>query len=100
LRTKNVILCGDININILDNTSVSNNFLDMMTGFNRVSYINTCTGCFNNSNSCLDHIFSLKIVILMICHDKKKFNFVENSIFVNFFSVFAQFMSSFLAVTF
>lgn len=47
-------MSGDININILDNSNIVDNYLDTMANFNMISCINNYTRVSNNSKSCLD----------------------------------------------
>ncbi|KAF0696164.1 RNA-directed DNA polymerase from mobile element jockey [Aphis craccivora] len=58
INIKHIIISGDIiNINILDNSNIVDNYLDTMANFNMISCINNYTRVSNNSKSCLDHIF-------------------------------------------
>ena len=53
------IIAGDININIIDSDK-SFDYLNTMANHNYISCINKYTRITNNSNSCLDHIFTKK----------------------------------------
>jgi len=55
--TTNVILMGDINLNILENNSLTNEYLSTLhiNGFK--SYINKPTRIVNGNGTCIDHIF-------------------------------------------
>lgn len=56
-KTKNLILVGDININILENSTVSNLYLDTLSTFGLRPGIFGVTRESNDSSSCIDHIF-------------------------------------------
>lgn len=55
IKCKNLIVLGDININLL-NGSISQNYLYDMSSFGLTSNINTATR--PSSGSCIDHVFS------------------------------------------
>jgi len=52
-----VILCGDMNINILDNSGDISDYLNILASFNFFSCINNFTRVTDVLNSCIDHIF-------------------------------------------
>lgn len=51
------IICGDINIDILNNSLTSTEYLNIMSSKDFISCINTFTRVSNMSQSCIDHIF-------------------------------------------
>jgi hypothetical protein len=51
------IIMGDINLNILSNSSNVNKYLSMLNGFGFQQFIYTPTRANEKSQSCLDHIF-------------------------------------------
>lgn len=51
------IFIGDINIDLNKNDDVTNDYLDTLYEHNYMSTINENTRSFNDSNSCIDHIF-------------------------------------------
>jgi len=54
------ILLGDININIIGNNNVENNYLDLLSshGFRSLINVYTRTPAGISKNSCIDHIFT------------------------------------------
>lgn len=56
-KERNEIFLGDINIDILSTTQESLDYLNVMSEFGFISFINTYTREVGNSKSCLDHIF-------------------------------------------
>jgi len=57
----NIIFCGDINIDLLNNNRLANNYLDLMTSYGFISYVNSPTRVWEGSETCIDHIFIKKI---------------------------------------
>lgn len=57
----NIIFCGDINIDLLNNNRLANNYLDLMTSYDFISYVNSPTRVWEGSEICIDHIFIKKI---------------------------------------
>ena len=57
INSKTNIFVGDINIDILKNSKLSHEYLDILYTFGFKSCINTFTREQNESNSCIDHIF-------------------------------------------
>lgn len=55
VTAKNLIIIGDLNINILSDSNDSNNYLSMMSSFGLASLVNEITRAF--SSSCIDHLF-------------------------------------------
>lgn len=55
-RYKNII-CGDINIDIMRNSNINNEYLNIMARNGFLPCINDCTRVTNHSNTCIDHIF-------------------------------------------
>lgn len=53
----NSIICGDINIDILNNSLTSTEYLNIMSSKDFISCINTFTRISSTSQSCIDHIF-------------------------------------------
>lgn len=51
------VFVGDINTNILQNSDVSNEYLNLMYEMRFISTINVETRLQNNSGSCIDHLF-------------------------------------------
>jgi len=43
LSIKHIVISGDININVIDNSNIVNNYLDTMASFNLISCINNYT---------------------------------------------------------
>ncbi|KAF0705322.1 otoferlin-like [Aphis craccivora] len=56
------IICGDININILINSNISNDYLNIMARNGFLPCINNFTRETNRSKTCIDHIFIKNIV--------------------------------------
>lgn len=46
-----------MNINILENTEISSEYLNTLYEYNFISTINNCTRCQGMSSTCIDHIF-------------------------------------------
>lgn len=61
-KSCNSIVCGDLNINILKNTLISTEYLNIMSSNDFISCINNYTRVYNTSQSCIDHIFIRNIV--------------------------------------
>lgn len=57
----NIIFCGDINIDLLNNNRLANNYLDLMTSYGFTSYVNSPTRVWEGNKTCIDHIFTKKI---------------------------------------
>ena len=57
INSETNIFVGDINIDILKNSKLSHEYLDILYTFGFKSCINTFTREQNESNSCIDHIF-------------------------------------------
>lgn len=74
VKSKNLILIGDFNIDILSDTSLSYEYLSTMAAFGLESLINSYTRIHNQSNSCIDHIFSRSSC------NKKSFTFLPRAI--------------------
>ena len=55
---QNLILCGDLNIDLLTETNAQKLFLRLMNIFNLKSYVNTPTRIGETSATCIDHVFS------------------------------------------
>ncbi|KAF0750246.1 Reverse transcriptase domain-containing protein, partial [Aphis craccivora] len=51
------IISGDININIMKNTNISNDYLNIMARNGFIPCINNFTRVTNHSKTCIDHIF-------------------------------------------
>lgn len=51
------ILCGDININLFDDSIESNSYVNTLAKFGYTSAINDFTRITDNSKTCIDHIF-------------------------------------------
>jgi hypothetical protein len=66
-NTYKVIICGDININILEKLSNVSNYLNILATYNFISCIDSYTRVINTPISCIDHIFIRNI-------DKSKAN--------------------------
>jgi len=58
-----VIICGDMNINILENSSDVSNYLNILASFNFISCIDSYTRVTDSTMSCIDHIFIRNIDI-------------------------------------
>lgn len=56
-------MCGDFNINILDNYIKTNDYLNILASRCFLSCINGYTRVVNNSATCIDHIFVKNIAI-------------------------------------
>jgi hypothetical protein len=57
LRLKNnkkIVVCGDLNINILNENKITTDYLNLLHNYNMYSHINTPT----RHDNCIDHIFS------------------------------------------
>lgn len=54
-NTDNMICVGDINIDISSQNNVSNEYLDMLSGYGFIPAINTPTRVTENTTSCIDH---------------------------------------------
>jgi len=52
-----VIICGDMNINILEKSSDVSNYLNILASYNFISCIDSYTRVTDNTKSCIDHIF-------------------------------------------
>lgn len=57
IKNKNMIICGDMNINLLNSTNCVNNYLMIMANHGLSCKINEATRIKNNSQSLIDHIF-------------------------------------------
>lgn len=57
-RNKNVIICGDLNIDILRPSTESNNLQDCLFSFNFHPLITLPTRVTDNTATCIDHIWS------------------------------------------
>jgi hypothetical protein len=58
-----VIICGDMNINILEKSSDVSNYLNIMTSYNFISCFDSYTRVTETTKSCIDHIFIRNIDI-------------------------------------
>lgn len=85
---KNLIVLGDINIDILADTSVSQDYQMMMASIGLKSQVNEITR--NASSTCIDHLFIRQNIFspIPICSLVHNFDFNDHSaIFVEFGSV-------------
>lgn len=57
MRNKNLIVCGDINLNLLKQTPDSEHYLIKMASYGLDSKINDPTRITNNSQTLIDHVF-------------------------------------------
>ena len=57
LKNKNIIICGDFNINLLQTTNESNNLIDLMKRCNFTQIIKSPTRIGKNSLTLIDHIY-------------------------------------------
>lgn len=57
IKNKNLIICGDININLLEATNCVNNYLMVMANHGLDSKVKEPTRIKNNSFSLIDHVF-------------------------------------------
>lgn len=57
IKDKNLLLIGDLNICILENTLTNFNYISMLAGFGLESLINTPTRITSGSKTCIDHAF-------------------------------------------
>jgi len=55
-KNTKIIIIGDLNINLLDTTQNTTNYIDILNTLNFTSHINIITR--PDSNTCLDHVFS------------------------------------------
>ncbi|CAM1312392.1 Uncharacterised protein r2_g2279 [Pycnogonum litorale] len=55
---KDIILCGDLNINLLKATEKTKDYLTTLDHYNLKSTITSSTRISNNSSTCIDHIFT------------------------------------------
>ncbi|KAL4089448.1 hypothetical protein QTP88_024483 [Uroleucon formosanum] len=55
-KNTKIIIIGDLNINLLDTTQNTTNYIDILNSLNFTSHINIITR--PDSNTCLDHVFS------------------------------------------
>lgn len=53
----NIIFCGDININLLNNDNLTNNYVSLMSHYGFTLFINSSTRVWDGGKSCVDHIF-------------------------------------------
>lgn len=68
----NLILCGDMNLDILKNTSQASEYRDMLSGHGLKSLINTPTRQIANSKTCIDHLF-IRMTSQFNVHDIKNY---------------------------
>lgn len=57
---KDIILCGDFNIDLLTDNSLEKRFCNILEDFNFVPTINTYTRIANNSRTCIDNFLVFK----------------------------------------
>jgi len=58
-----VIICGDMNINILEKSCDVSNYLNILPSYNFISCIDSYTRITDTTKSCIDHIFIRNIDI-------------------------------------
>ena len=58
IKFKDCVLIGDMNINILDNSNLSNEYLNILSENGFLSMLNLPTRVTNLSETCIDHIFA------------------------------------------
>jgi hypothetical protein len=79
INTSNkIVICGDINNDILSNSLYATEYLNLMLIDGFISCINNYTRVFKDSKSCLDHIFSKNISIDNILSYIVKLNITDN----------------------
>lgn len=57
IKSKNLLLIGDLNICILENTTINSDYISLLSSFGLDSLINTPTRITRESKSCIDHAF-------------------------------------------
>ena len=65
LRNKDLIMCGDVNIDVLDKKNVSTiKLVELLSQVGLENYIKTPTRFSKYKNSCIDHVYSNSDIIL------------------------------------
>lgn len=57
-NTSQVILCGDLNIDLLEDTSSSRKLNSLLQSYNLTCFVNIPTRISSSSATCIDHVFS------------------------------------------
>jgi hypothetical protein len=57
-KQKKIIICGDINVNTLQNTASSKSYRQLLSNYNLTNHVTKATRITTTSQTCIDHIIS------------------------------------------